>query len=347
MDALLHLYEKRRPSHIIIEATGVAEPKAILETLSAANLEKVRGTDFLRLANLITVVDAGSLETHLGTTPSAARAKRHHLLAADRRRPIEELLIEQIECADLIVLNKTDQLETEADIERLASFLRSLNDRAETVACQFGEIDPQTVFARERFDIDETLKGARWRKLILSPKGPPQEEPKENEGQAPVFADFAPAPTEDNGRFNLTRETAQKNSHHEDYGLKSFIYESRRPFDEARFLKLLRSGLPGLVRAKGFYWSASAPKEVGLLSIAGKTLRADYIGHWWIDMVADGEVAPDEVPEIAHRCWVEPHGDRRQELVFIGIDLDEAYIRRELKACEVDEQTTKAHPASA
>ena len=118
MDALLHLYRKRKPSHILIEATGVAEPKSILETLFAANLEGVRGTDFLRVANLVTVVDAANLEDHLSAGTHATDAKRIQMLQADKRRPLPELLLEQIECADVLLLNKTDQVDA-ADAERL------------------------------------------------------------------------------------------------------------------------------------------------------------------------------------------------------------------------------------
>lgn len=339
MDALLHLYRKRKPSHILIEATGVAEPKSILETLFAANLEGVRGTDFLRVANLITVVDAANLEDHLGARAEAGAVKRIQLLQADKRRPLEELLMEQIECADVLLLNKTDQIE-DADAERLEAYLRSLNDRADVHRCAFGEIDAATLFGKERFDEEKTLTGARWRNLILSNNGRSDESTMQSTQPTNLsFGSFTPVEgstiSHKNG-FSLKAEAEQHGHHHKDYGLDSFVYNTRRPFDESKFLTLLRSELPGVVRAKGFYWTTRMPKRVGLLSIAGKILRNDYIGKWWAEMLADGEATGAQIPEIVQKSWHPELGDRRQELVFIGIDLDREAITEALRACEIE-----------
>jgi len=342
MDALLHLYRKRKPSHILIEATGVAEPKSILETLYAANLEKVRGVDFLRVANLVTMIDAANLEDHLGVG-GVGQPRRTRLLLADRRRPLEELLMEQIECADVLLLNKTDRLEA-AHANRLVTYLRSLNDRATIRPCAFGRIDARELFGEARFDEDATLTGARWRRLILSNGGrvgetaetepPAKKTPAEWE-----FGDFKPIAPAVAGSspagFSLQTEVTGQGHHHNDYGLDSFVYNSRRPFNEAAFLRLLRSGFPGLTRAKGFYWTTRIPEKVGLLSIAGKILRTDYIGDWWAEMLEAGEANESQIPDIVRRSWHPEHGDRRQELVFIGIDLDREAITRQLQACEV------------
>ena len=338
MDALLHLYRKRKPSHILIEATGVAEPKSILETFFAANLEGVRGTDFLRVTNLVTVVDAANLEDHLGARAKADGEKRIQLLQADRRRPLEELLMEQIECADVLLLNKTDQVE-DSDAARLEAYLRSLNDRAEVHRCVFGEIDAATLFGKERFDKETTLTGAHWHNLILSNDARSHESTMPpTQAKSLNFASFTPVKGSTSSHkksFSLQAETEQHGHHHKDYGLDSFVYNSRRPFDEAKFLKLLRSELAGIVRAKGFYWTTRMPKRVGLLSIAGKILRNDYVGKWWAEMLADGEATRAEIPDIVEKSWHPELGDRRQELVFIGIDLDRKALSERLRQCEV------------
>ncbi len=341
MDALLHLYRKRKPGHILIEATGVAEPKSILETLYAANLEGVRGTDFLRVANLVTVVDAANLEDHLGTRAGGGGARRNHLLPVDRRRPLEELLMEQIECADVLLLNKTDQIEP-GHADRLGAFLHSLNDRATVRHCTFGQVDAAKLFGEVRFDEETTLTGARWRKLILSNQGRVTDAAPEKPTQAPTtgFSNFTPIAASPSAgdkqpAFSLQTETATKGHHHKDYGLDSFVYNSRNPFDEAKLLKLLRANLPGVVRAKGFYWTTRMPKKVGLLSISGKIMRADYIGDWWAEMLAAGEASEEQIPDIVRDSWHPEFGDRRQELVFIGIDIDRTSISEQLRACEV------------
>lgn len=338
MDSLLHLYQKRKPSHILIEASGVAEPKAILESIFTANLEGVRGSDFLRVANLISVVDAANLEDHLGARAEAGETKRTKVLQSDRRRPLEELLMEQVECADLILLNKTDQVGA-SDADRLESYVRSLNDRAEVRRCEFGQIDASTVFGVERFDENATLNSAAWRNLIVS-NDRNASEPELEPGPKLTFGSLTPvdeAADSASNRFSLAEETATTKKHHDhkDYGLDSFVYNSRRQFDETKFHALLRSELPGVVRAKGFYWTTGMPKRVGLLSIAGKIVRNDYIGEWWADMIAAGEANENDMPEMIQNTWDPVHGDRRQELVFIGIDLDRDAIIHSLRACEV------------
>lgn len=328
MDALLHLYLKYKPSHILIEATGVAEPKSILENLYTTNMAGLCGVDFLRVANLVTLVDAANLDDHLGAGSDVEHEKRVQLLQADKRRPLEELLLEQIECADLLLLNKTDQVDV-ADADRLEAYLYGLNDRAEVQRCAHGKINAATLLEVERFNEEATLTGSHWRNLMLS-----NESCSENTEEPSPKLDFSLnsfTPVERiNSGFGL-----QETSKHKDYGLVSFVYNSRRAFDETKLLKVLRSGLPGVVRAKGFYWSTRQPKRVGMLSIAGKILRNDFIGQWWADMIEDGYATAAQVPEKLQQKWHPQLGDRRQELVFIGIGLDQASITEALRACEV------------
>ncbi|MGB0743819.1 MAG: CobW family GTP-binding protein [Opitutales bacterium] len=335
MDALLHLYRKRRPSHILIECSGVAEPKSILNSLYATNLEGFRGTDFLRVANLVTVVDAANLDDYLYAYAQAGGSKRTQVLQSDRRRPLEELLMEQVECSDILLLNKSDLVDA-SNAERLEAYLRALNGRADIYRCQFGRIDARLLFDKERFDEAATIKSANWHKLMPINSGLTDKPPLGSYPASLSSATFAPEEGSTNAKvssFNLLKESA---SHHVDYGLDSFVYQSRRPFDEVKFLKLLRSGLPGVFRAKGFYWTTRMPEHVGLLSIAGKILRNDYIGKWWIDKLADESALEDEIPEHVKRSWTPESGDRRQELVFIGIDFDKKAIAQGLRACEAD-----------
>ena len=347
LDALLHLYIKAKPSHILIEASGAAEPKSVLESLYAANLDGIRGTDFLRVANMVTVVDAANLDDNLGTLADANSVKRIKVLQADKRRPLEELLMEQIECSDLMLLNKTDQVESD-DADRLEAYLRSLNSRAEVQRCAFGEIDPAEFFGTERFDEDATLNSARWRHLIML-NDRLTSEPSVETGQISMdFGSFAlveMAASSSASSFSFEADTRSRTHHHKDYGLDTFIYNSRRQFDETKLYALLRAELPGVVRAKGFYWTNAKPKRVGLLSIAGRIVRNDYIGEWWADMLNEGEASESDMPDIIRKSWDPKLGDRRQELVFIGIDLDRDTIINGLIACEVSQPV--GMPASA
>lgn len=95
----------------------------------------------------------------------------------------------------------------------------------------------------------------------------------------------------------------------------------------------MREGWPGLLRAKGFYWLADQQDRVGVVSVAGNIIRADLVGLWWHERLQRGEVTLEEIPETVQRVWEEPWGDRRQEIVFIGIDLDRQKIEADLRAC--------------
>ena len=339
MDALLHLYIKAKPSHILVEASGAAEPKSVLESLYASNLGGIRGIDFLRVANMVTVVDAANLDDNLGTLANANAVKRTKVLQADKRRPLEELLMEQIECSDLMLLNKTDQVNGE-DADRLEAYLKSLNSRAEVKRCAFGKVDSGEFFGNERFDEDATLNSARWRHLIMS-NDRLASEPSDKTGQVSMdFGSFVPVerePQRQPSDFSFEADTKSRIHHHKDYGLDTFVYNSRRQFDETKLYALLRSELPGVVRAKGFYWADAKPTRVGLLSIAGKIVRNDYIGEWWADMLHEGEASDSDMPEIIRKSWDPKLGDRRQELIFIGIDLDRDAIINGLKECEVSQ----------
>ena len=135
----------------------------------------------------------------------------------------------------------------------------------------------------------------------------------------------------------LIRRPQMAKSQHKDYGLDTYVFNARQPFVEARFLEVLRSGLPGVIRAKGFYWTERMPHRVGLLSIAGQQMRADYLAKWWIDQIESGETSHAHVPELIKKSWLPQHGDRRQELIFIGIDLEPNTIEQSLRDCFVPE----------
>ncbi len=354
LDALLELYERFQPEHILIEATGVAEPKAILETLYSGNLFGRKGTDFLKVANMVTVVDGGNLEQYLESPENTGASRRMHLLQNDPRRPLEELLMEQIECADILLINKVDVLEEDVR-QRFQAYLMRLNHSAEIWECSFGQIDVERLMKDHRFSEEKTLTGAAWRHAILDNEAGRKSAWKLVEEKASrssihnSHSDGHDHHHHDQGQDSSCQhdhdhEAHEEHHHHKDYGLETFVFNARKPFVESRLLKVLRNGLPGVIRAKGFYWTERRPEYVGLLSVAGKMLRADYLAEWWHTMIERGEVDLSEVPEIVRKSWLPVFGDRRQELVFIGIDLDRERIEDALKDCFVNDQVATHLP---
>ncbi|MGF1484911.1 MAG: CobW family GTP-binding protein [Opitutales bacterium] len=343
LDALLELTQKFKPDHILIEATGVAEPKAILQTLYTRNPSGWSGTDILKVANMVTVVDGGNLEQYLESPDNSGNRPRTHLLPNDPRRPLQELLVEQIECADVLLINKADTLEEDAR-KRLQAYLGSLNQAAEVWTSSFGQIDVDRLMQEHRFSVGKTLNSAAWQNAILDNvdgrrNAWKQEKQAANEDEPPA----ADAHSHEHDHHHHTHDACEHpdhehDHHHKDYGLETFVYNARTPFDEARFLRVLRTGLPGVIRAKGFYWTERVPTRVGLLSIAGKMLRADYLSEWWHTKIQRGESELAEVPELVKQSWLPGLGDRRQEIVFIGIDLNKERIENVLKDCFAHEK---------
>lgn len=422
LDALLHLRATYAPEHILVESTGVAEPRSILQTLYAQDAEGRRGVDDLRIANMVTVVDAANFSDRLASAAVAAAGQRKHLLQSDRRRPLAELLMEQIECADILILNKIE-LADAARRARLQTALGDLNPRAEVIPVSFGEIDVARLLGTERFSEEDTPASAGWRKAMFANRGerlrgmvsltPVRREPRPDRHDAdcdrsngedrvtpaPERANHAggisseepgkqggdahaPATDAGHGPTGHTTHTHSTSAHthpqahaghahpnadaghthpqdnaghthshshaghthaqdahaghtHKDYGLETFVFNARKPVDEARFLKVLRGGLKGVLRAKGFYWTTRNPDLVGLLSISGDILRADYLNPWWDVYVRAGKATLEELPQLVQDAWLPDVGDRRQEIVFIGIDMDRAAIEAQLLDCLV------------
>jgi G3E family GTPase len=127
---------------------------------------------------------------------------------------------------------------------------------------------------------------------------------------------------------------ARREAYHEKkYGLTSFVYRARPPFDAEKLNALFAEGLPGVLRAKGFFWTTRSPDEMGFVSLAGGVVRWETLSVWWAARIAAGRARREDRPPSVVANWAEPHGDRRQEIVLIGVGLDEGALTEELEAC--------------
>lgn len=294
----------RRYEHIIVETTGVAEPSAIASLFTRKNPFGRALGDFATLSALVTVVDAPAFLREWTQHQSKPVARER---VGGGQRPVFELMMEQAECADVVLVNKCDQV-TEAEYAQVEDIVRGLNTRTEIVRTERGQVASEFLLGRVRFDAKATLGAPRWVRDI-------------NAAAPGASVMRAPAPA--------TRVPA----HEAKYGITSFVYQARRPFQREKFYGLIAAGLPGLLRAKGFFWTREQPDEMAFLSIAGGVVRYDTLNYWWAALVENGKARLGDRPESIRALWVEPHGDRRQELVFIGIALDEPAIRAALDAC--------------
>jgi G3E family GTPase len=310
-ETISELAASGRYEHILVETTGVAEPRSLAALFTQKNLFGRSLSDFAQLSALVTVIDAA----HFLREWEADQKRDRRALVSGTTRPLFELMLEQAECADLIVINKRDLVSID-QAEKLESILRSLNARAEFIYATRGEVPAALLIDHVRFNAPATLGAATWLRALNDLSTAQQVTPTGGRFVAPPGKKPA--------------ASSSRPIHEQKYGLTSFVYQARRPFMREKFQTLLTRNLSGVVRAKGFFWIQEQPDEMGFLSIAGGALRLDFLNYWWAALIENGKASRTELPETIRALWQEPGGDRRQELVFIGVDLDEPAIRSAL-----------------
>ncbi|MCB1354536.1 MAG: GTP-binding protein [Rhodobacteraceae bacterium] len=286
---------------LVIESTGVSEPLPVAATFEFRDAEGRSLEDVARLDATITVVDAINL---LGDFSSHDfLADRGESLGADDARTLVDLLVDQIEFADIIVLNKVHDAGPER-AEAARRIIRSLNSEARLIEADHGRVPAAAMFDTCLFDFDRAHGHPLWFKELYG------------------FAEHTP-------------ET-------EEYGISSFVYRARRPFHPSAIHSVLNGPLPGVIRAKGHFWIATRPDWVAEFSLAGAVSSVRPLGRWWA--AVPKRYWPDD-PQMVQRMtaeWCEPFGDRRQEIVFIGSDLDREAISAALDACLMGEAGPEA-----
>ena len=296
------LAREGRFDYLVIESTGISEPLPVAETFTFRDEDGASLSDLARLDIMVTVVDAVNFPLDLDQADSL-QARGESLGEADQRT-VSDLLVDQVEFADVIVLNKID-LVSAAERERLEHALRQLNRHAGIVHAHFGRVPLDHVMGTGRFDFTRAAQAPGW------------------------LAEL---------RGEHTPET-------EEYGIGSFVYRARRPFHPARFAQALKTDWPGnVLRSKGYFWLASRYDAAGQWSQAGGIVRHGPAGYWWA--AAPREHWPDDP---AHRVRIErafegEHGDRRQELVFIGQHLEPEAICGILDRCLLTDLEMAAGP---
>lgn len=230
------LAESGRFDYLLIESTGISEPLPVAATFEFRDADGQSLSDVARLDTMVTVVDAANLLKDYASTDFLTQ--RGEALDGDKRTLVD-LLVEQIEFADVVVLNKVDAA-TPAEREAAATIVRALNPDAELVEASFAKVPFDRVLDTGRFAYERAQQHPLWHKELYG------------------FAEHVP-------------ET-------EEYGITSFVYRARRPFDPARFHGFLCESWGGVIRAKGHFWIATRPDWCGEMSQAGAIVRTEGLG---------------------------------------------------------------------
>lgn len=288
-----------RFDYLLIEGTGIAEPLPIAATFSFRDENGSALCDVARLDTMVSVVDAANLLADYSSADFLS--DRGQTRDTDDERTLVDLLVEQIEFADVVIINKISDVssETRAMVRQIVA---ALNPDARVIETDFGDLPLSSILDTGLFSEAKSARHPYWHKELYG------------------WGDHVP-------------ET-------EEYGISSFVYRARRPFDPAALDRFLAQRWPGLIRAKGHFWLATRPDEIGLLSIAGTQRRTDTKGFWWASVSKAHWPRYPQFRQLLDRYWDTVWGDRRQELVFIGAGLDQQAISAALNDCLIGEEAS-------
>jgi len=291
------LAKEGRFDYLLIESTGISEPLPVAETFTFRDENEQSLADIARLDTMVTVVDG--MNFLLDYQAAESLASRGETLGEDDERSITDLLIEQIEFADVILISKIDLISSR-EREELMAILERLNAQAEIIPMVMGEVPLNKILNTGRFDFERAAQAPGWLQELRGEHVPETEE----------------------------------------YGIASTAYRARRPFHPQRFFDFIdRPWVNGkLLRSKGFFWLASKHQDAGSWSQAGGLMRHGFAGRWW-RFVPKSQWPQDEESVAAIMAnWQLSTGDCRQELVFIGQNIDFAQMRAELDACLLNDE---------
>jgi G3E family GTPase len=295
------LSQEGRFDYLLIESTGISEPLPVAATFDFRDDQGQSLSDVARLDTMVTVVDAVNLLQDFSSHDFLN--DRGESLGEEDNRSLVSLLTEQIEFADVVILNKVTDAGA-SRTENARKIIRALNGDARIIETDHSDVAADAILDTGLFNFDTAHEHPMWAKELYG------------------FANHTP---ED-----------------EEYGIESFAFHARAPFDPQKLHAVLNGALPGVIRAKGHFWIATRPDWAAEFSLAGALSSVAPLGRWWASVPQDRlPDHPQAQAEIA-RNWVEPWGDRRQELVFIGAGLERETISARLNDALVD--TTDFNP---
>ena len=297
LEEVTKLAKEKRFDYLVIESTGISEPLPVAETFTFADENGVSLSDVADLDTMVTVVDAVNFLKDYDEAKSLK--DKGESLGEDDERSVADLLVDQIEFADVILISKTD-LVANSEIERLKAIIKTLNTDAKIIPISNGDVDLNEVLNTRKFDFEKAQQAPGWLKEMRGEHVPETEE----------------------------------------YGISSFSYEARRPFNPEKFYNFLHNTQQygKLIRSKGYFWLATRPQYAGQWSQAGGIARYGFAGLFWKAVPKKDWPTDEEYLENIKKTWVEPFGDMRQELVFIGQELQKEKIIAALDDCLLKEE---------
>ncbi len=290
------LAKEGRFDYLVIESTGISEPLPVAETFTFADENGVSLGDIATLDTMVTVVDAVNFLNDYEQANDLQQTGES--LGEDDERSVADLLVDQVEFADVILISKTDLI-TSVQLNKLTAILNTLNTQAKIIPISNGNININEVLNTGLFNFERAQQAPGWLKEMRGEHIPETEE----------------------------------------YGISSFNYTARRPFDPEKFYNFLHSTeqFGKLIRSKGYFWLATRPLFCGQWSQAGGIAHYGFAGMFFKAIPQQEWPTEPELLADINNKWVEPFGDMRQELVFFGQSLDQQAMMNALNNCLLSE----------
>ena len=319
IEQLCEITSRQTFDYIVIEASGICEPEPIAQTICSI---PALGYAYVKngipvLDCIVTVVDALRMHDEFA---SGASLQKPHIEEDD----IENLVIQQIEFCNIVLLNKASEV-TPEELGRIRAIVRTLQPKARIIECDYCQIDLEEILDTGLFQFDEVAASAAW---IQEVEHHDDDDDEDND--------------DDDDHDHEHEEHGHHHHHHhdheegeaEEYGIGTYVYYARRPFDLNAFDNFVAKKWPkNIIRAKGICYFSEEFDICYLFEQAGRQFVLRNVGQWFATMPEDELIEKlREQPELLHD-WDKTYGDRMQKLVFIGQHLDADYLRKELDNC--------------
>ena len=283
--------------YLLIESTGISEPLPVATTFDFRDEDGNSLSDVARLDTLVTVVDAANLIKNYSSTDFLK--DKGESLGEEDDRTLVDLIVDQIEFANVIILNKIDLVSKE-ELKIVKSIIRGLNIKAKVIETSMSKVDLGLIMNTGLYNLEEAQEHPLWAQELFN------------------FKDHK--------------------SEIEEYGITSFVYKRRNPFDPKKLYNFFNSEWPGVIRAKGYFWVSTRPEFAGEISQAGAFIQHECMGLWWDAVPKDQLPEGEDFDRLVQKYWHQDYGDRRQEIVFIGLhsEMNEQEICSRLDECLID-----------
>ena len=332
---LTDIISQKRFDYIVIEASGICEPDPIAQTIcSIPSMGGPYTKDGVpRLDCVVTVVDALRMQSEFACGDQLLRKN----IEED---DLENLVIQQIEFCNIVLLNKASEI-SRSELNRLKEIVKALQPQAQIIECDYGDVDLDLILNTKMFDFEKVATSATWIHEIETYHDDDEHDDDEHDDDEHETHQHE-AHQHDNHEHEAHEHEAHHHHHHhhdhdggevEEYGIGTFVYYRRRPFNLGRFDEFVAHLPKSIIRAKGICYFKDEYDRCYLFEQAGKQLSLKDVGLWFATMTPEELEETMEREPGLRRDWDEDYGDRMQKLVFIGQHMDKEAITAALDAC--------------